>query len=80
MDPPQKKQKVTNSSHFIVYSDSEIASKHEASKNRNTTNSENHANSAFQKFLSQAGKDDLQYWFYDEEELDSMLTKFWFGA
>ena len=32
------------------------------------------------KVLLQYGKSDLHYWNYDEEELDSMLAKFWFGA
>ena len=66
MDSLRKKQKLQNKLRFVLYSDTEIASKHEASKNKNTTNSENRANSAFQKFLAQAGKTDLEYWFYDE--------------
>ena len=40
------------------------------------TKSEGHANSAFQKFLTKYGKENLDYWYYGEEELDSMLAKF----
>ena len=69
-----------NNARFVLYSDKEIEDKIQANKNRNTTKSEQCANSAFQKFLSQYGKDNLEYWFYDEEELDSMLAKFWFGS
>ena len=69
-----------NNARFVLYSDKEVEDKIQANKNRNTTKSEECANSAFQKFLSQYGKDNLEYWFYDEEELDSMLAKFWFGS
>ena len=79
MEPQRKKQKVNNSQ-FVLLSEEELRSKHEASKNRNTTNCEKRANSAFQKFLAQAGKEDLRYWLYEEDELDIMLEKFWFGA
>ena len=30
--------------------------------------------------MQQAGKDNLDYWTYEEDELDMMLEKFWFGA
>ena len=79
MEPPKKKLK-QNKSRFIVYSETEIKSKHDAARNVNTSRSEDRANSAFQKFLTQVGKEDLRYWLYDEEELDDMLEKFWFGA
>ena len=80
MEPVRKKKKTNNNTRFILYSDKEIEEKRKSNKNRNTTKSEERANSAFQKFLSQCGKTDLEYWLYDEEELDSMLSKFWFGA
>ena len=61
MEPPNKKQR------FILYSEEELKNKHEASRNYNTTKSEDRANAAFQKFLQQAGKKDLEYWFYEED-------------
>ena len=79
MEQPRKKQK-THNSRFVLLSEEELKSKHEASKNKNMVNSEKRANSAFQKFLQQAGKQDLRYWLYTEDELDIMLEKFWFGA
>ena len=42
--------------------------------------SEQSINSAFQKFLQQAVKTDLNYCLYKEGELDLMLEKFQFGA
>ena len=80
MEPKQKKQKKVHNSCFVLYSEEELKEKHDLSKNKNTIKSEARANSAFQKFLVQAGKEDLQYWFYEETELDEMLEKFWFGA
>ena len=80
MEPPHKKVKPNEKPHFVLYSDEELQRKHDASKNINTTRSEERANSVFQKFLQQAGKKDLNYWYYDEPELDQMLEKFWFGA
>ena len=79
MEPPKKKLN-QNKSRFIVYSESEIAGKHDAARNINTSRSEGRANSAFQKFLTQIGKDDVRYWLYEEDELDLLLGKFWFGA
>ena len=63
-----------------MYTESELVNKHQAAKNINTTRSDDRANSAFQKFLGELGKEDLRYWLYEEEELDIALEKFWFGA
>ena len=79
MEPVKKKLK-TKSDRFVLYSEQELKSKHDASINKNTKHSEDRANSAFQKFLTQAGKTDLNYWLYEEDELDLMLEQFWFGA
>ena len=75
METPKKKQKTDKSSRFVLYSEEELQNKHEASRNRNTCRSEDRANSAFQKCLTQAGKSNLEYWYYEEYELDLMLTK-----
>ena len=61
-----------------MYSDKEIHPKQH--NNKNTTKTEEHANNVFQKFLQQLGKDNLEYWYYHEEELDKILAKFWYGA
>ena len=34
----------------------------------------------FRKFLAQCGETNLDYWSYEEPELDNYLAKFWFGA
>ena len=80
MEPPKKKVKKSDKQRFVLYSDKEIKDKQEANKNKNTTKTEDRANNAFQKFLKQIGKTDLDYWNYDEEELDNMLCKFYYGA
>ena len=46
MEPVQKK-KITTHSHFVLLSEEELKSKHEASKKSNMTNSEKRADSAF---------------------------------
>ena len=74
MDTPNKKQR------FVLYLEDQLKNKHEASRNYNTTKSEDRANAAFQNFLQQAGKTDMEYWLYEEDKLDLMLEKFWFGA
>ena len=80
MDPPKKKFKKTNKPCFVMYTDEEIQQKQDANKNKNTTKAEERANNAFQKFLQQTGKANLEYWNYDEEELDNMLCKFYYKA
>ena len=80
MHPVKKKQKLQNKQCFVLYSEEELARKHAQSRNKNTTKSEDRANKAFQKFLLQIGKADLEYWLYDKDELDIILEKFWFGA
>ena len=79
MEPAKKKLKQSKS-RFIIYSEEEIKQKNDAAKNINTSQSEERANNAFQKFLRECGRDDVKYWLYDEEDLDNMLSKFWFGA
>ena len=74
MEPPNKKIK-GNNSRFVLYSDEQLKIKHDASINKNTKHSEDRANNAFVKFLSQIGKSDLNYWLYEEDELDLMLEK-----
>ena len=79
MDPPKKKFK-TQKHKFVVYSDAEIKAKQEAGKNRNTTKTEERADHAFRRFLEECGATDLNYWYFDEPDLDNYLSKFWFGA
>ena len=71
---PQKKTK------FILYSDEQIKAKQMAGKNINTTRTEERANQAFRRFLSESGEMNLDYWLYEEPELDNYLSKFWFSA
>ena len=79
MEPKWKKLKQTKSK-FIVYTDEEIKAKQDAGKNKNTTKTKERADRAFRRFLSECGETDLDYWNYQEPDLDSYLSKFWFGA
>ena len=77
---PVKKKKKTEKSKLIVYTDDEIKAKQDAGKNKNTMKTEERADRAFCRFLQQCGESNLEYWNYEEPELDSFLLKFWFGA
>ena len=79
MENPTKKRK-TERSKFIVYTDDLIKAKQIAGKNKNTTKTEERADRAFQKFLTECGEQDTDYWNFTEPDLDSFLSKFWFGA
>ena len=76
---PQKKKFKGNCKN-IVYTDEQIKAKQDGQKNKNTIKTEERANRAFRRFLHDCGEVDLDYWNYDEPELDNYLSKFWFGA
>ena len=75
MDHAKKKQKIT-SNKAVVFTDDQMKEKHKASKNINTTKTEEQADRAFKKFLTQCGESNLDYWYYKEPELDNYLAKF----
>ena len=77
---PQKKRLKLQKARCVVFSDEKLQRKQEAGKNKNTTKTEERANQAFQKFLRQCGESNVDYWFYEEPELDNYLSKFYFGA
>ena len=79
MERPAKKLKKDRTK-FVVYTDEEIAAKHAAGKNKNTTKTEERADRAFRRFLTECGEEHTEYWNYTEPELDNFLSKFWFGA
>ena len=64
----------------VVYDEDTISLKRKKSENQNTVKSEERANRAFQRFLSQCNVDSTEYWFYTEPELDNYLAKFYLGA
>ena len=79
MEPPKKKSKPSVSK-SVIYTDDQIKEKQKAGKNLNTTKTEERADRTFRKFLAQCGESNLEYWSYEEPELDNYLSKFWFGA
>ena len=79
MAQPKKKMKLSRSK-SVVFTDQQLQEKQKAGKNINTTKTEEQADRAFKKFLTQCGESNLDYWSYEEPELDNFLSKFWFGA
>ena len=79
MEPKTKKRKITTTK-SVLYTDQQIKEKQEAGKNKNTTKTDERANRAFRNFLKDNGESNLDYWNYEEPELDSFLSRFWFGA
>ena len=77
---PQKKKLKQQKSKCVLYTDQEIEAKQQAGRNINTTKTEEWADRAFKRFLSECGELNLDYWYYQEPELDNFLSKFWFGA
>ena len=63
----------------ILFSKEELLKKVKLVKNASTKKSEDKADRAFTKFLSQLGATDLNYWISEESELKNHLTKFWLG-
>ena len=48
-------------------------------ENKNSSNAQKRANTAFQSFLREAGASE-EYHLFEEKELNDWLSKFWFGA
>ena len=71
--PPLKKR-------FKVISDEELKQKRKEQENQNTINSEKRADKAFKSFLTECGCESNEYYFFEERELCTWLSKFWFGA
>ena len=77
---PAKKRKLSDESQHIVLTDDQLDNKLATGKNINTEKSEKRAHKAFTNFLKQNGASDLDYWLYEEPELDRYLAKFWLGC
>ena len=58
-------------------SDDQLDKKLKEGQNENTVKSERKAHKAFNRFLIENGADDLEYWLFEEPELDNWLAKFW---
>ena len=69
--PPKKR--------FKVLSSEELKDKKQFLQNKNSLNIEKRADSAFPKFLKEAGASQ-EYHLFKEKELDECLSKFWFGS
>ena len=75
-----EKRKKDNFDQHVIFTDDELLKKIKLSKNINTEKSERKAHRAFTRFLGQLGCHDLEYWNFEEPELDNYLAKFWLSA
>ena len=71
----KRKKKLKTISKNVVYTEEQIQAKQVGQKNKNTIKTEERANPAFCQFLKQCRESDLDYWNYEEPELDSYLSK-----
>ena len=61
----------------LSLTDDQLDKKLKEGQNENMVKSEKKAHKAFTHYLSQNGAVDLNYWFFEEPELDNWLAKFW---
>ena len=61
----------------LTLSDDQLEKKLKDGQNENTVRSEQKAHKAFNRFLIENNVTDLDYWFYEEPQLDKWLAKFW---
>ena len=74
------KRKSDEFKQHVVFTDDELLKKIKLSKNVNTEKSEKKAHKVFTNFLNQIGATEVDYWSYEEPELDNYLAKFWLGV
>ena len=70
---PSKKQ-------FKLLPDHELALNRRQLENQHTLSAEKSTDTVFKQFLSDAGCDSVDYYYYDEDELPMWLSKFWFST
>ena len=61
----------------LQLSDDQLEKRLKEGQNKNTVKSERKADKAFTRFLTANGAEGLEYWYFDEPELDNWLAKFW---
>ena len=74
-----EKRKKEGLDQFVLLSDDDLNKRIKMGKNINTEKSEKKAHKSFTNFLVQLGCADLDYWLFEEPELDRYLAKFWLG-
>ena len=65
---------------FKQLSDEELKAKRRDLQNSNTLNAEKCADKALKQFLAESGASSVEYYFFEEQDLVTWLSKFWFGA
>ena len=61
----------------LQLSDDQLEKRLKEGQNPNTVRSEKKADQAFTRYLQENGADDVEYWYFEEPELDNWLAKFW---
>ena len=61
----------------LQLSDDQLEKRLKEGQNKNTVKSECKADKAFTRFLTANGAECLEYWYFEEPELDNWLAKFW---
>ena len=61
----------------LQLSDEQLLKRLKDGQNCNTAKSERKADKAFTRFLTANAAESLEYWFFEEPELDNWLAKFW---
>ena len=63
---------------FEHFTDDEIKKKRIETIPKSTLKNNDKWNRVFRSYLQESGAQNTQYWFYPDEELDKILSKFWF--
>ena len=63
---------------FEHYTDEQIKQKRQNTIPKATLKSNEKWDRAFRCYLEEIGAENCQYWYYPDEELDQVLSKFWF--
>lgn len=73
-----KKRTLNPEQRFANRTDEEITQVRKDQINKNTTAADKKCEKTFIEYIQSKGKDDIEYWTWDCDTLNSFLSKFWF--
>lgn len=73
-----KKKVLKDNERFANRTDEEISETREGLKKKNTLAADKKVEKTFLSYIQAKGKPDLEYWNWDTETLNEVLSKFWF--
>lgn len=65
---------------FQLFDDEELQAFQKDLEVKNTIKNEKKVTKCFQEFLEASGEENLDFWTYEDQKLDALLGKFYFGA